>query len=81
MPDFNAVRHVLSGGIGEFEQTIRGYTVNARVEVKTNIHINHIVTDDRFSLQGGYLSKKFYDPADEDITDWQGKLVYRLFIP
>jgi hypothetical protein len=67
--------------IGEYEQTIRGYTINARAEVKTNLHINHIVTDDRFSLQGGYLSKTFYDPAEQDIQDLQGKLVYRLFIP
>jgi hypothetical protein len=67
--------------VGEGEQTIRGYTINARVEVNTNWHFNHIVTDDRFSLQGGYLDKNFYDPAEQDINDAQIKAVYRLFIP
>jgi hypothetical protein len=39
--------------------------------------------DDRVSLQAAYLSKLYNDPADQalDITDVQGKLVYRLFIP
>jgi hypothetical protein len=67
--------------IGEEELTIRGNTLNARVEVKTNLHFNRIVTDDRFSLQGGYLNKNYYDPAEQDIKDLQGKVVYRLFIP
>jgi len=33
------------------------------------------------SLQGGYLNKNFNDPAEIDVEDYQGKLVYRLFIP
>jgi translocation and assembly module TamB len=62
------------------EQTVRGQTLNVRGDVKTNIHFSRLL-DDRLSLQGGYLSKTYYDPAEQDITDWQGKVVYRLFIP
>jgi hypothetical protein len=28
-----------------------------------------------------YLYKNYYDPAEEDIKDYRGQLVYRLFIP
>ena len=40
-----------------------------------------VVTNDNFSLQGGYLKKDFTDPAELDIDDAQVKFVYRLFIP
>jgi hypothetical protein len=66
--------------IGDFEQTIRGQTINPRVEVRTPIHIN-VITNDTFTLNAGHLSKNFYDPAEPDISEWQAKLVYRLFIP
>lgn len=58
--------------LGQTEQTIRGSTVDARAEIKTPY---------RVSVQGGYLNKNFYDPAEQDIEDWSLKLVYRLFIP
>ena len=67
--------------LGDAEQTVRGSTLNIRAEVKTPIHIPwKIVTDDRLLLQGGYLDKNYYDPAEPDIQDLQGKLVYRLVI-
>jgi hypothetical protein len=72
--------------IGDAEQTTRGYTLNARVEVKTPPswslpHPWRRYTRDRTTLQGGYLDKSYNDPAELDISDWQGKVVYRLFIP
>jgi translocation and assembly module TamB len=63
------------------EQTVRGQTLNVRAEVTSNLHIYRTVTNDRLLLQGGYLSKNYYDPAEQNIQDWQGKVVYRLFIP
>lgn len=56
----------------ELEQTVRGSTVNARVEVRTPF---------RVTLQGAYLNKNFDSEAEEDIRDRQLKLVYRFFIP
>jgi hypothetical protein len=58
--------------LGDAEQTIRGSTINARAELKTPFVV---------SLQGGYLNKNYYDPAEQDIEDINLKLVYRLFIP
>lgn len=66
--------------LGDAEQTVRGQTLNVRTDVKTNLHLSRLL-DDRFSLTGGYLSKTYYDPAEQDIYDWQLKLGYRLFIP
>ena len=40
-----------------------------------------VITDDRFTLQGGYLDKNYNNPAEPDMQDVQAKLVYRLFIP
>jgi hypothetical protein len=57
---------------GDAEQTIRGTTIKARAEVKTPFVI---------SLQGGYLNQNYYDPAEQDITDYNVKFVYRVFIP
>jgi len=54
------------------EQTIRGTTIKASAELKTPFVI---------SLQGGYLNQNYYDPAEQDIEDFNVKLVYRLFIP
>ncbi|NVB78252.1 MAG: hypothetical protein HOV81_07655 [Kofleriaceae bacterium] len=68
--------------LGDLEQTVRGNTLNIRAEVKTPIHVPwKIISDDRLSLEGGYLDKNYYDPAEPDIQDVQGKLVYRLVIP
>jgi hypothetical protein len=70
--------------LGDAEQTIRGYTLNVRGDLRTPWHPSHrlkVISDDRFSAQGGYLRKNFNDPAELDIDDWQAKLVYRLFIP
>jgi translocation and assembly module TamB len=77
--EVKAAENVRVIGIGE--QTIRGNSIDARVEVKTNFHINRIVTDDRLSLQGRWLIKNYYDPAEQDISDYGGSVVYRLFIP
>jgi hypothetical protein len=64
--------------IGEGEQTIRGYTVTVTGELKTPWRVG---ADDRLMVQGVILDKNFSDPAEQDILDVQGKLVYRLFIP
>jgi hypothetical protein len=69
-----------------YEQTVRGSTFDASAELKTPWHPQHklpwrIITNDNVSFQAGYLSKNFDDPAEIDINDWHGKLVYRLFIP
>jgi len=56
--------------LGDTEQTIRGNTLNFRGEVTTTKNI---------SMQGGYLSKNFNDPAEQDIEDWNLKLVFRWF--
>jgi hypothetical protein len=58
--------------LGDAEQTIRGTTIKASAELKTPFVI---------SLQGGYLNQNYYDPAEQDIEDFNVKLVYRLFIP
>ena len=58
--------------LGDAEQTIRGTTVKARAELKTPF----VVT-----LQGGYLNQNYYDPAEQDIVDFDVKFVYRVFIP
>ncbi|MBA2545231.1 MAG: translocation/assembly module TamB domain-containing protein, partial [Deltaproteobacteria bacterium] len=55
--------------IGNYEQTIRGNTVNVRGELKTTYDI---------SVQGGYLGKNFNDPAEQDISDVSVKTVFRL---
>lgn len=75
---------------GGYEQTVRGSTLNARAELKTPYHPGRrlqrylpwrVITNDRFSLQTGYLNKNFIDPSELDINDGHVKLVYRLFIP
>jgi hypothetical protein len=58
--------------LGDAEQTIRGTTIKALAELKTPFVI---------SLQGGYLNQNYYDPAEQDIKDYNVKLVYRVFIP
>ena len=66
--------------VGDAEQTIRGSTINLRGELKTPLKA--APADGGLSLQGGYLRKNFYDPAEEDIDDKSVKLVYRhIFIP
>ncbi len=68
--------------IGDAEQTTRGSTLNARVEVKTPWASPwRRFIRDAITFQGGYLNKGFNDPAELDIEDLQGKVVYRLFIP
>jgi hypothetical protein len=68
--------------IGDFEQTIRGQTINVTGEFKTPWHLPwHLLTNDQLTVQGVYLYKNYYDPAEEDIKDYRGQLVYRLFIP
>ncbi|MCE9573260.1 MAG: translocation/assembly module TamB [Deltaproteobacteria bacterium] len=57
---------------GDIEQTIRGRTIYVRGEYKTPV---------KLILQGGWLNKSFDDAAEEDISDPEVKLVYRLFIP
>jgi len=70
--------------IGDGESTSRGYTLNVHGEVRTPWHSPlRVFTNDRFTLQGVFLDKIYSDPADQaqNITDVQGKVVYRLFIP
>jgi hypothetical protein len=69
--------------VGTYEQTIRGNTVNVRSELKTPYRIGTTTGqgNDGLSLQVGYLSKNFNDPAEQDIVDANVKLVFRLFIP
>ncbi|MCW5804486.1 MAG: translocation/assembly module TamB domain-containing protein [Deltaproteobacteria bacterium] len=57
--------------IGNTEQTFRGNTNNVRAEWKTTKGV---------SLQGAYLNRNFNDPAEQDITDYNVKLVLRRFI-
>jgi hypothetical protein len=60
--------------LANLEQTIRGTTIKAAAELKTPFDV---------SLQGGYLNQDYYDPAEQDIKDYNIKLVYRyrVFIP
>jgi hypothetical protein len=60
--------------LGDAEQTIRGTTVKAVAELKTPFEVR---------LQGGYLNQNYYDPAEQDIVDYNVKFVYRyrVFIP
>jgi hypothetical protein len=58
--------------LGDAEQTIRGTTIKGQAELKTPFVI---------SLQAGYLNQNYYDPAEQDIIDYNVKLVYRVFIP
>ena len=66
---------------GEEEQTIRGTSANVTVELKTPFHPARRWTNDRLTLQGVYLNKNYYDPAELDISDLKGQLVYHLIIP
>jgi hypothetical protein len=65
----------------EGEQTIRGTSGDVTVELKTPWHPARRWTNDRLSLQGIALYKNFYDPAELDINDLKGQLVYHLIIP
>ena len=65
--------------LGDAEQTIRGTTIKARAELKTPFVI--VRGGEKVSLQGGYLNQNYYDPAEQDIEDFNVKLVYRVFIP
>ncbi|MGE5182584.1 MAG: translocation/assembly module TamB domain-containing protein, partial [Acidobacteriota bacterium] len=76
--------------LGDAESTVRGYSLNVRGEIRTPYnspiwfcHRCRITPRDRLSVQGGFLDKIYSDPADQalNITDLQGKFVYRLFIP
>ncbi|MFT3699589.1 MAG: translocation/assembly module TamB domain-containing protein [Kofleriaceae bacterium] len=63
------------------EQTTRGTSVNVTLELRTPFHPLRRVTNDRVTLQGVWLNKNFYDPAELDINDLKGQLVYHLIIP
>jgi hypothetical protein len=65
--------------LGDAEQTIRGTTIKARAELRTPFVI--VRGGEKVSLQGGYLTQNYYDPAEQDIEDFNVKLVYRVFIP
>jgi hypothetical protein len=71
--------------VGEGEETIRGQNGNASLVLRTPWRLPWITTspDNRLSVQGTALTKQYSDPADQaqNITDIQGKVVYRLFIP
>ncbi len=58
--------------VGDVEQTVRGRTINVRMEVQwTN----------GLTLQLGWLNKNYDDPAEEDVRDREAKVVYRWFLP
>ncbi len=66
--------------IVDAEQTIRGSTLNGRLDLKTPYKVSP--SDAGLSTQFSVLRKNFYDPAEEDINDTSLKLVYRhIFIP
>lgn len=72
--------------IGDAEQTIRGQSINGRIDVHLPYHVPfgwRTYLNDRLSVQGSLLSKTYTDPADQalNISDVQGKAVYRMFIP
>ncbi len=64
--------------IGDAEQTLRGATYSARLELSTPWRFRR---GGRVSAQLGYLNKNFADPAELDIVDASVKLVLPLFIP
>lgn len=64
--------------LGDFEQTIRGFTINPRGVLKTPYKLGGNGT---LQFEGGLLQKTFYDPTELDITDPNIKATYRLFIP
>ena len=64
--------------IGDAEQTLRGATYSARLELSTPYRFRR---GGRISAQLGYLNKNFTDPAELDIVDGSIKLVLPLFIP
>jgi hypothetical protein len=71
---FHGERKVYSNTnvVGDLEQTVRGRTLNLRMEIKSTVGA---------TLQLGWLKKDYDDPAEEDVTDRELKLVYRWFIP
>ena len=71
---FHGERKVYSNTnvVGDLEQTVRGRTLNVRMEIKSTFGL---------TLQLGLLNKDYDDPAEEDVTDREAKLVYRWFIP
>jgi hypothetical protein len=71
---FHGERKVYSNTnvVGDLEQTVRGRTLNLRMEIKSTVGL---------TLQLGLLNKDYDDPAEEDVTDREAKLVYRWFIP
>ncbi len=60
------------------EQTIRGNTLNPRGVFKTPYKI---YGPGNVQLEAGFLRKAYNDPAELDISDFNVKLTYRLFIP
>jgi hypothetical protein len=73
---FHGERRLVSNTnvIGDYEQTVRGRTVNVRVEIKSTVGA---------TVQFGWLDKQYDDPAEEDVRDLEGKVVYRYrwFVP
>lgn len=75
----NAFENIVIGA--EAETTVRGSSYDLTVDLKTPFHPLKRVTSDRVTLQGVLLRKNFIDPAEVDITDIKGQLVYHLIIP
>jgi hypothetical protein len=63
--------------LGDYETTLRGSTINVRGEFRSPVKLG----GSPITVQGGYLNKTFNSEAEQDVQDWQAKLVYRLFIP
>ena len=70
---FHGERKVSNANVvGDVEQTVRGRTVDVRVEIKSTLGM---------ALQLGYLNKNYDDPAEQDVKDFAAKLTYRIVVP
>ena len=68
--------------VGDCEQTIRGYTLNARVEVRDAVDRLVHATDHALAAEAATSARTSTIPAELDIHGRPGsRLVYRLFIP
>ena len=59
----------------------RPHASTSRGEFKTPWHLPWHAHQRPAHRPGVFLYKNYYDPAEEDIKDYRGQLVYRLFIP
>lgn len=58
--------------IGDFEQSARARKWDVRGEFRIN---------DELSAEGAFVNENYVDDSEEDLSDAQFRIVYRLFIP